>query len=304
MLNNDIEIRIVPPVRDLGDGFQVRRALPSARRQMVGPFIFLDQMGPVGLDPGRGLDVRPHPHIGLATVTYLFEGEILHRDSLGNVQPIRPGEVNWMTAGSGIVHSERTPPGLRPVQKNLSGIQAWVALPRNAEEIAPAFAHVGSDALPLIDADGVHARIIAGAVHGAHADVSIPADLFYADVTLDPGARLALDAHYEERGAYVVEGTLQVEPGDESCPAGELVVFRPGARLTLAASPLAPVRFMLLGGAPVQEPRYIWWNFVSSSKERIEQAKSDWKQGRFAPVPDETEFIPLPEPPPPKVDYP
>jgi redox-sensitive bicupin YhaK (pirin superfamily) len=302
--DNDIEIAIVPPVHDLGDGFQVRRALPSPRRQMVGPFIFLDQMGPVVLESGRGLDVRPHPHIGLATVTYLFEGEILHRDSLGNVQPIRPGEVNWMTAGSGIAHSERTPNELRREKKPVFGIQAWVALPRHAEESDPAFVHVGADALPAIEADGVHARIIAGSVHGARAQVSIPTELFYADVTLDAGARLPLETQYEERGAYVVDGALEVQPGGETFDAGQLVIFRPGAALTLAASRSAPVRLMLLGGETVDGPRYIWWNFVSSSKDRIEQAKADWKGGRVAAVPEETEFIPLPYPPPPKVDYP
>lgn len=304
MPDSNIDIAIVPPIRDLGDGFQVRRALPSARRQMVGPFIFFDQMGPMTLEAGRGLDVRPHPHIGLATVTYLFQGGILHRDSLGNVQPIRPGEVNWMTAGSGIVHSERTPPELRHADKPLFGIQAWVALPRHAEESEPAFAHVGSDALPVIDAEGVHARIIAGTVHGARARVSMPAELFYADVTLDAGARLPLDMQYEERGAYVVDGTLEVQPGGETYAAGQLVVFRPGAAVTLAAPRSGAARFMLLGGETVEGRRYIWWNFVSSSKERIEQAKADWKGGRFAAVPQETEFIPLPEPPPPKVSYP
>lgn len=295
---------IVPPVRDLGDGFKVRRSLPSPKRQMIGPFIFFDEMGPVVLEPGRGLDVRPHPHIGLATVTYLFQGEILHRDSLGSVQPIRPGEVNWMTAARGIVHSERTPPALRSAEKPLSGIQAWVALPRDAEEGEPAFAHVGADALPSIEADGARVRIIAGSVHGARADVSIPADLFYADVALDPGAKLPLETQYEERAAYIVEGMLQVQPGEELYPAGQLVVFRPGAALILAAPRSAPVRFMLLGGDAVEEPHYIWWNFVSSSRDRIEQAKQDWKSGRFPAVPQESEFIPLPESPPPRVDYP
>jgi redox-sensitive bicupin YhaK (pirin superfamily) len=302
--DSGVEIAIIPPVHDLGDGFQVRRALPSPQRQMVGPFIFLDQMGPVVLESGRGLDVRPHPHIGLATVTYLFEGEILHRDSLGNVQPIRPGEVNWMTAGSGIAHSERTPNELRSEIKPVFGIQAWVALPRHAEESDPAFVHVGADALPAIEAEGVHARIIAGSVHGARAQVSIPTELFYADVTLDAGARLPLETQYEERAAYVVDGALEVQPGGETYDAGQLVVFRPGAALTLAASRSASVRLMLLGGETADGPRYIWWNFVSSSKDRIEQAKADWKNGRFAAVPEETEFIPLPDSPPPKVDYP
>jgi len=299
-----IDAVIVPPVRDLGDGFQVRRALPAPRRQMVGPFIFFDQMGPALLGPGNGLDVRPHPHIGLATVTYLFSGEILHRDSLGNVQPIRPGEVNWMTAGRGIAHSERTAPGLRPRAKDLFGIQAWVALPKHAEESEPAFAHVGADELPRLNGEGMDARIIAGTMHGARAHASIPAELFYADVTLDPGARMEVETLYEERAAYVAEGALEVHPGNDLYGAEQLLVLKPGAAITLAAPQSGPVRFMLLGGAPMEEPRYIWWNFVSSSRERIEQAKADWKSGRFAVVPGDPEFIPLPEPPPPNVDYP
>ncbi len=299
-----LDAQIVPPIRNLGDGFQVRRALPSARRQMVGPFIFFDQMGPVVLDAGHGLDVRPHPHIGLATVTYLFEGEILHRDSLGSVQPIRPGEVNWMTAGRGIAHSERTAPELRAHENPLFGIQAWVALPQHAEEAEPAFAHVGADELPAFEGDGVRVRVIAGSVHGARANVTIPSELFYADVTLAPGARMPVETHYEERAAYIVEGALEVHPGNALFDAGQLLVFKPGAEIVVAAPRSGTTRLMLLGGPPVNEPRYIWWNFVSSSKERIEQAKADWKSGRFAAVPGETEFIPLPEPPPPKVDYP
>lgn len=299
-----IDAVIVPPVRDLGDGFQVRRALPAPRRQMVGPFIFFDQMGRVLLEPGAGLDVRPHPHIGLATVTYLFSGEILHRDSLGNVQPIRPGEVNWMTAGRGIAHSERTPPELRPRAKEIFGIQAWVALPKHAEESEPAFVHVGANELPRLNGDGIDARIIAGTVQGARANVSVSSELFYADVRLTPGARMNVETLYEERAAYVVEGSLEVHPGNTLHGAAQLIVFKPGAAVTLAAAESGPVRFMLLGGAPMEEPRYIWWNFVSSSRERIEQAKADWKSGRFGAVPDDPEFIPLPGSPPPKVDYP
>lgn len=302
MTSAAVDISLVPPIRDLGDGFKVRRALPSPRRQMVGPFVFFDQMGPVVLHAGRGLDVRPHPHIGLATVTYLFEGEILHRDSLGSVQPIRPGEVNWMTAGRGIVHSERTPPGLRSREKTLSGIQAWVALPKQHEEAEPVFAHVPARDLPVFEAEGARVRVIAGTVHGARAAVTVPTDLFYADIALDPGGRVPIETSYEERAAYIVEGSIAVE-GDNTYEAGELVIFRPGIRLALAAAQ-GPARFMLLGGPAVAEPRYIWWNFVSSSKERIEQAKEDWRNNRFPRVPDESDFIPLPDNPPPKVNYP
>jgi redox-sensitive bicupin YhaK (pirin superfamily) len=304
MMRNGVDQVIAPPVRDLGDGFRVRRALPAGARQMVGPFIFFDEMGPVVLGPGHGLDVRPHPHIGLATVTYLFEGEILHRDSLGTVQAIRPGEVNWMTAGRGIVHSERTPPELRAGEKALAGIQAWIALHRQAEECEPAFLHLDAGQLPAFRAEGIHLRVIAGSIHGEHAPETIARDAFYADVMLDAGARLPLEARYEERAAYLVEGRVQVLPGGTAYEAGQLIVFRPGADVTLAASGTGRTRFMLLGGARVPERRYIWWNFVSSSPERIDQAKEDWREGRFASVPGDPEFIPLPEQTPPGVDYP
>lgn len=302
MTASAVDTVIIPPVRDLGDGFRVRRALPAARRQMVGPFIFFDEMGPAVLAPGHGLDVRPHPHIGLATVTYLFAGEILHRDSLGSVQPIQPGAVNWMIAGRGIVHSERTPAERRAQGDELRGLQVWVALPRAVEEMAPSFAHVAADALPTFEGDGVAGRVIAGTVHGATAARAVPAELFYADVTLAPGAAFPVETTYEERAFYVVDGEVSVEPGDEVHAAGRLVVLRPGAAIALHAGP-GPARVMLLGGAPMPEPRHIWWNFVSSSPARIEQAKEDWREGRFAPVPGETEFIPLPGTPP-RVDYP
>ncbi|HEX6929985.1 MAG TPA: pirin family protein [Gammaproteobacteria bacterium] len=299
---DNVDVVVVPRSSDLGDGFVVQRALPAATRRMVGPFVFFDQMGPTVMTAGQGLDVRPHPHIGLATVTYLFAGEILHRDSLGSVQPIRPGAVNWMTAGSGIAHSERTPPELRPVDAPLFGIQSWVALPRQHEESAPAFVHHPEASLPVFDADGAHLRLIAGSLHGAHAPARTASAMFYVDATLDPHAALQLPAEHEERAAYVVEGAMQV--GRDTFEAGRLVVFKPGMPVTLRAS-AARTRLMLLGGEPMDGPRHVWWNFVSSSRERIEQAKADWKAGRFGAVPGETEFIPLPpEKKPPPVKYP
>ena len=300
-----LEMVIAPRSRDLGDGFQVRRALPAAQRRMVGPFVFLDQMGPIALPPGRGLDVPPHPHIGLATVTYLFEGEILHRDSLGTVQPIEPGAVNWMTAGPGIVHSERTGPETRARGGPLFGIQAWVALPRADEETEPAFAHHPRDSLPVRDSDGARLRLIAGVLGDAVAPVRTFSAMFYADLRLAPGARFALGAEHEERAAYLVAGSLALAGCDKVFAAGQLLVFRPGAEIVFAAAQPAPARLMLLGGAALDGPRHIWWNFVSSSRERIERAKADWKEGRFPPVPGESEFIPLPEQPqPPPVRYP
>jgi redox-sensitive bicupin YhaK (pirin superfamily) len=284
------EIVIVPRTADLGDGFTVRRVLPYAKRRMVGPFVFFDHFGPTVFRAGQGLDVRPHPHIGLATVTYLFDGEILHRDSLGTVQPIRPGAVNWMTAGRGIVHSERTPPALRTGGSAITGVQLWVALPLRHEEAAPAFAHHPADALPRISGEGKEVRVIAGALFGARSPVATFSDLFYADAALAAGARLDLPAEHEERGVYVVSGAVTL--AGESFGPDRLVVLKPGAAAVLEAT--AASRVLLLGGAPLEGPRHVWWNFVSSSQERIEQAKQDWRAGRFARVPDETEFIPLP----------
>jgi redox-sensitive bicupin YhaK (pirin superfamily) len=287
-----IETVIVPRARDLG-GFAVRRALPSARRQMVGPFIFWDQMGPAEFLLGQGMDVRPHPHIGLATVTYLFRGEVMHRDSLGTVIPIRPGALNVMTAGRGIVHSERTDAAARQRGAELFGIQAWVALPRSHEEGEPAFVHYAETALPVIAGEGVSLRLIAGEALGARSPVALPMATLYADATLAAGAALPLDPAYEERAVYTVEGEIDIA-GDHFGP-GQLLVFRPGDRITLRAATAA--RLMLLGGEPMDGPRHIWWNFVSSRRERIEQAKADWAAGRFAGVPGESEFIPLPEAP-------
>jgi redox-sensitive bicupin YhaK (pirin superfamily) len=285
-----LETVIVPRSRDIG-GFAVRRALPSARRRMVGPFVFLDEMGPALFGPGAGIDVRPHPHIGLATVTYLFEGEILHRDSLGSLQAIRPGELNWMTAGRGIAHSERTAPEVRARGGPLAGVQAWVALPAGREEVEPAFAHHDTAELPLVEAGGVVVRIIAGELYGARSPVATLSDLFYADATLPAGARLQLPAGHEERAILVATGNIEI--AGETFGDGALLVFRPGDAITVSAA--SPARLMLLGGEPMDGPRHIWWNFVSSSRDRIEAAKADWKAGRFAGVPGEVEFIPLPE---------
>lgn len=297
-----VDMVILPPVRDLGDGFTVRRALPSAHRRMVGPFIFLDQMGPAAFTGGEGLDVRPHPHIGLATVTYLLDGEIMHRDSVGSVQAIRPGEVNWMTAGSGIVHSERTRPELRAKGSSLFGLQTWVALPRAHEETAPSFAHYKADEIPATEANGVTLTLIAGRSDGLASPVKTFSDMVYADILLEAGARYQLKAEHVERAIYVVEGAISVEGQSGGFATGELVVFRPGAEIVLRAHDGA-ARLMLVGGEPFPEKRNIYWNFVSSDADRIEQAKEDWRAQRFAPVPGEPDFIPLPEDPKP-VRYP
>jgi hypothetical protein len=280
----------VPRARDLG-GFEVRRALPAAERQMVGPFIFFDQFGPVLMRAGQGIDVRPHPHIGLATVTWLFDGAIYHRDSLGSQQPIAPGELNWMTAGRGIVHSERTAAAELARDRQVFGIQSWVALPKAFEETAPAFEHVAMDRLPLIEDRGVVVRVVAGSVYGARSPVKTHSDLFYADVRMTAGSVLPLPADHEERGIYIAEGEIAI--ADQSFAAGRLLVFRPGDAISVKA--LSDARIMLLGGEPMDGPRHIWWNFVSSSKDKIEAAKDDWKRGRFAIVPgDDKDFIPLP----------
>ena len=297
-----VDMVVVPPLRDLGDGFKVRRALPSAHRRMVGPFIFLDEMGPVQLEGGHGLDVRPHPHIGLATVTYLLEGEILHRDSVGSVQSIRPGEVNWMTAGSGIVHSERTGPEVRASGGPLHGLQIWVALPRAHEEIAPSFVHHAAPAIPAADADGVGLDVVIGTLDGLASPVRTFSDMVYAVVALADGARYRIAAGHVERAIYVIEGALVVEGQVGGFQKGELVLLKPGAEIVVRGTGSA--RFALVGGEPLGEPRFIYWNFVSSSRERIEQAKEDWREQRFAPVPDESEFIPLPPDPPQPVRYP
>jgi len=287
-----IDLIIPQRRRDLG-GFEVGRVLPFAQHRMVGPFVFFDHMGPVDLAPGipKSMDVRPHPHIGLSTVTYLFDGEIMHRDSVGSEQPILPGEMNWMIAGKGITHSERFERA-RAEGGKLHGIQAWVALPAEAEETDPAFFHHGLEDLPTFDAPGVSGRVIAGEVFGLRANVKIHSPMFYAHLTLQPGAIADIPANYSERAAYVATG--EVEAGGQTIGAGNMAVFRPGEAAALKAN--AASTLLLIGGEPVG-PRFIEWNFVSSSKERIEQAKADWKAQRMKlPDLDNQEFTPLPEP--------
>ena len=285
-----IELIIEARKRDLGS-ITVGRVLPSADRKLVGPFVFFDHMGPATFGPGQGIDVRPHPHINLATVTYLFEGEIVHRDSVGSLQPIRPGAVNWMTAGRGIVHSERTGPECRAAGSRLHGLQLWVALPRAHEETEPEFRHYPADSLPAIDHRNVRLRVLAGSAYGVTSPVRTLSPLFYVEATIPAGEELRLPDDYLERAAYVVEGAVRC--GSERIEAARMAVFSPGSSASLRAESTA--RVALIGGAPLDGERHIWWNFVSSSRERIEQAKRDWKERRFAPVPGETEFIPLPD---------
>lgn len=296
----DIAALIEPRPRDLGGGFFVRRALPSLQRRSIGPFVFLDQMGPADFHPGAGLDVRPHPHIGLATVTYLFGGELLHRDSLGSCQLIRPAEVNWMIAGRGIVHSERTPIAQRAQASSLAGIQAWVGLPRQEEESPPRFTHHEAHALPQLEHAGVQLRLIAGTFAGLRSPVETLSSMFYADACLQPGATLTLEHEHAERALYLYEGTLEIER--QSFRSGRLLVLRSGGRVQALAREGA--RLLLLGGAPLDGPRQVWWNFVSSSPERIQRAADQWRSGGFGRVPDDEEFIPLPETPPPAVGAP
>jgi redox-sensitive bicupin YhaK (pirin superfamily) len=295
-----VELVILPPSRDLGDGFTVRRALPQPQRRIVGPFVFFDQFGPLTFKGEQALDVRPHPHIGLATITYLLEGEILHRDSLGSVETIRPGEVNWMTAGRGIVHSERTPESARHGGAKLSGLQLWVALPADCEETAPTFAHHGADAIPSAEAGGTTVRVIVGEMEGMRSPVETLSPMIYAEIDLVTGARYALPAEQVERAFYLIEGAVTVDGA--SFGPSELVILKPHAEIVLVAD--APTRLVLVGGEPFPEPRMIYWNFVSSRADRLEQAKADWTEGRFAAVPEEHEFIPLPADPVPPVRYP
>ena len=287
---NAIETVIAPRSRDIG-GFEVRRALPHAERRMVGPFVFFDQMGPARFRPGQGMDVRPHPHIGLATITYLFDGRVMHRDSEGNALEITPGAMNLMTAGSGIVHSERSPEAARRGGEALFGIQSWIALPKAHEETRPTFQHFDESELPSVEDNGLRARVIAGTAFGASSPVRTFSEWLYVEIRLEAGASAPLDADVEERAVHVVDG--EVEVGGDRFEGPRMLILRPGDSLTVRA--LTPSRLMLLGGPAMDGPRHIWWNFVSSSQERIEQAKEDWKAGRFAAVPGETEFIPLPE---------
>jgi redox-sensitive bicupin YhaK (pirin superfamily) len=286
-----IDLMIVPRSVDLG-GFSVRRALPHSRRRLVGPFIFFDHFGPAEFRSGQGIDVRPHPHIGLATVTFLFEGEIMHRDSLGTAVAIRPGEVNWMTAGRGIVHSERTAPERRKGGEPLHGLQCWVALPARHEEMDAGFAHVAAAELPIVSDTGRSVRVVAGSLLGAQSPVPTLHETLFADATLSAGTTMPFDAVTEERALYIVNGAIEIM-GDRFEP-GRLLIFRPGDAITITAA--TDARVVLVGGAAMDGPRHIWWNFVSSRKERIEQAKADWKGRRFETVPgDDKEFIPLPD---------
>lgn len=292
-----IETLIVPRSRDLGD-FQVRRALPAPKRQMVGPFIFFDQAGPAELLTGQGVDVRPHPHIGLGTVTYLFKGDFHHRDSTGADQIIRPGALNWMVAGRGVTHSERTSATARTGPNSLFGIQTWLALPDSHEDVDASFEHHGKDTLPVIEDRGVSVRLILGNAYGKSAPATMLSETFYADVKLEPGSRLPMPDDHEDRGIYIVEGSISV--AGQEFEAGQMMVFRPGDRITVAAGEQG-ARLMILGGATFNGPRYIWWNFVASSRERIELAKEEWRAanwgaGRFdLPVDDREEHIPLPD---------
>jgi redox-sensitive bicupin YhaK (pirin superfamily) len=288
-----IELLIQGHSHDLGGGFVVRRVLPNVKRRMVGPFIFLDHFGPMTVAPGGdGMSVRPHPHIGLATVTYLFEGGIFHRDSLGYAQAIRPGDVNWMTAGSGIAHSERTEEEMRRTGFRMHGVQTWVALPRTHEETAPAFQHVAAADLPTWS-EGLSAlRLIVGTYGGRTAPTTHFSPIFYVAAEMPAAARITVSPEHAERGVYVSHGSVMV--GDRQLGVGDLAVLTAGQPVDLLAG-AEGAKLMLLGGAPMDGPRHIWWNFVSSSKERIEKAKADWKEGRFASVPGDPEFIPLPD---------
>jgi redox-sensitive bicupin YhaK (pirin superfamily) len=286
-----VEMMVIPNARDIG-GFEVRRALPTARRRLVGPFIFFDRMGPAILRADQAMDVRPHPHIGLATVTYLFDGRIRHRDSLGTEMVIEPGDVNLMTAGRGIVHSERTPEEIRGSPLSISGLQTWIALPQEREEDAPSFESTRAADLPTFDAGGVSGRLVIGGFEGLRSPVRTASDTLYADIALAAGACARIAADAEERAIYVLEGDVEI--AGDIFPPDRLLVLRPGDEIVVSSQRGA--HFMLFGGASLGSKRYIWWNFVSSSRERIEQAKHEWKTGRFDIVPgDEEEFVPLPE---------
>ncbi|MBK0399050.1 pirin family protein [Limibaculum sp. M0105] len=297
---DSIETLIIPRARDLG-GFEVRRSLPAPRRQMVGPFIFFDQAGPAEFITGQGIDVRPHPHIGLGTVTYLYRGEFQHRDSLGSNQMIHPGAVNWMVAGHGVTHSERTSEATRKAPHSLFGIQTWVALPDHAEDVDPSFEHHAKETLPELENEGVEMRLILGSAYGERAPVRMFSEMFYGDVVMQPGAMLPMPDDHEDRGLYVSDGSITIAGQDFE--AGRMMVFRPGDPITVKAGP-AGARIMILGGETLPGPRYIWWNFVASSIERIEEAKADWRAGKWEdgrftlPPDDKDEFIAMPEDPP------
>jgi len=282
-------MNLAPHTKDLGGGFTVRRLLPAAARQAVGPFVFFDHFGPITAQPSDNHDVRPHPHIGLATVTYLFEGAMMHRDSTGVVQRIEPGAINWMTAGRGIVHSERTPEDLRGVTRRSHGLQLWAALPAADEEMAPAFAHTPAAAIPALEVGGAAVRVLIGTAFGATSPVAVRSPTLYLDIALNAGDGFPLPLA-DERAVYVIDGDAQLDGVD--LPPGQMVVLAPGEEPMLSAD--GPARVVLIGGAPLG-PRHMWWNFVSSRKERIAQAADDWAAQRMGLVPGETEFIPLPD---------
>jgi len=285
------DIVVEPNSKDLG-GFRVRRALPSVQKRMVGPFVFLDHLGPARFEAGQGIDVRPHPHIGLATVTYLVDGSIFHRDTLGSAQDIVPGDVNWMTAGRGIAHSERSSPQSRRTGRLMTGLQSWIALPKMFEETNPAFFHHAGASLPELSDTGIKVRVIAGNAYGEVSPVQVFSGTLYVDAMLEAGAILPLPRDHEERSVYILAGSVEI--AGEEFAEGRLLIFRPGDAISIRA--VTPARFVIVGGEPMDGERHIWWNFVSASKERIEQAKADWKAGRFGTVPgDDREFIPLPE---------
>ena len=288
---NAVETVIIPRARDIG-GMEVARVLPSVQGQMIGPFIFFDRMGPVRFSAHEAEDVRPHPHIGLSTVTYLFEGSMIHRDSLGSARIIEPGAVNLMTAGRGIVHSERHDTSVKERGGPLFGIQSWVALPKAQEETAPAFVHKDSAELPVVEENGLSARIIMGTAYGATSPVPLASPAVYAEVNLAAGAHLPIDPGHEDRALFTLSGEVEVD--GTVFPPGQMLVIRRG--LAASARAKTPARLMLLGGEPLEGPRYIWWNFVSSDRDRLDAAKEAWRQGRFDLIPmDHDEFIPAPE---------
>ena len=286
-----VEMVIIPRTSDIG-GFTVERALPSRKKRMIGPFVFWDQMGPGEFITGQGIDVRPHPHIGLSTVTYLFDGTLDHRDSLGTHMTIKPGALNLMRAGRGIVHSERTGPEDRARPSTLYGIQSWLAQPKALEDSTPGFEHFGAADLPTLDTEGIEAKLVLGQAFGLESPVPLDWDTLYADIRLAPGAVLPVPRETEERGLYIVRG--EVDIAGVRYGAGQMISLRPGADVTVQAS--ADTHLMLLGGAVMDGPRYVWWNFVASSRGRIRDAAEQWQNRQFASVPgDETDFIPLPD---------
>ena len=291
----DLDAIMLSPICDLGDGLSSRRALPSSHHRMVGPFVFLDHLGPRVFEAGHGFAMQPHPHIGLAAVTYLIDGEIIHRDSLGSIETIRPGEVNWMTAGSGIVHSERASPASRASGGDLLGFQAWVALPARHEEMSPGFAHYSAPEVPRLCAQGVEFTLIAGRSDGLVSPAESLSDLVLAQIVLTSGARYQVKADFPQRAIYVASGEVEIAGEARIFGEAELILLKPGAEIVVRAPAFHSARLMLMGGEPYPEPRHIYWNFVSSSLDRIAQAKADWREGRFASVPGEHEFIPLPE---------